>query len=140
MKDELWCISAPAAAASLTAPDQAAPWPSPQEGPPTGRYGAHTGSRTTSALRRSSARPAEKSGTSQRCHGCTHFIIWTLAMEKKRHKENKETEAGLSAPERLRGHATCSLHLDFLPHWDSKLLLSSGLENTSPYRDTQHAE
>lgn len=117
MKDELWCISAPAAAKSLTAPDQAAPWPGLQEGPPTGRYGAHTGSRTTSALRKSSARPAEKSGMSERCHRWIHFIIWTLAMKKrekgskpgkKRHKENKETEASLSAPECLSGHATCS--------------------------------
>lgn len=58
MKDELWCISAPAAAKSLTAPAQEAPWPSLQEGPPTGQYGAHTGSRTTSALRKNSAHPA----------------------------------------------------------------------------------
>lgn len=62
MKDELWCISAPAAAKSLTAPDQAPPWPSLQEGPPTGRSGAHTGSRTTSAPRRNSARPAQDRG------------------------------------------------------------------------------
>lgn len=62
MKDELWRISAPAAAKSLTAPDQAPPWPSMQEGPPTGRYGAHTGSRTTSAPRKNIAHPAEDSG------------------------------------------------------------------------------
>lgn len=62
MKDELWRISEPAAATSLTAPDQAAPWLSLQEEPPTGRYGDHTGSRTTSAPRKNIAHPAEDSG------------------------------------------------------------------------------
>lgn len=62
MKDELWRISAPAAAKSLTAPDQAPPWLSLQEGPPTGHYEAHTESRTTYAPRKNTAPPAEESG------------------------------------------------------------------------------
>lgn len=62
MKDELGRISAPAAAVSPTAPDQAPPWPIALEGAPTGLCEAHTGSRTTSAPRRSSAHPAEGNG------------------------------------------------------------------------------
>lgn len=139
MKGELWCISAPAAVKSLTAPDQASPWPSLKEGPPTSHYGAHTESRTTSALRRNNARPAEKSGGGSEWTRAViaYIMIRALAMEKKqnwkakkmhfrnykewkkRHEENKETWASLSAPGCLSGHATCTLHLDFIPHWDS---------------------
>lgn len=62
MKAGPWHIFAPAAVRSLTAPGRAPPWPTLPEGPPRGRYGAHTGSRTTSAPRRNSARPVEERG------------------------------------------------------------------------------
>ena len=62
MKAGLWHISAPAAVRSLTAPGRAPPWPTLPEGSPRGRYGAHTGSRTTSVPRRNSARPVEERG------------------------------------------------------------------------------
>lgn len=69
MRDGHWCISAPAAAKSPTTPGRAPPWPSLLKGPPTGRCGAHTGSRTTSALRKNSAHPVEESGGWER-GGC----------------------------------------------------------------------
>lgn len=92
MKGELWCISAPAAVKSLTAPDQASPWPSLKEGPPTGHYGAHTESRTTSALRRNNARPAEKSGRGSEWTRAViaHVMIRALAMEKNRIEKQRK--------------------------------------------------
>lgn len=62
MKGGPWRIFAPAAVKSPTAPGRAPPWPSPPEAPPTGRYGDRTGSRTTSAPRKNSARPVGGGG------------------------------------------------------------------------------
>ena len=69
-------IFAPAAVMSLTAPGRAPPWPSLVEGLPTGRYGAHTGSRTTSAPRRNSARPVEESGGRKGRWFADEDILW----------------------------------------------------------------
>lgn len=92
MKDELWRISAPAAAKSLTAPDRAPPWPSLQEGPPTGRCGAHTGGRTTSAPRKNIAHPAEekweKVRMGERCERCYDQGIGDEEMKRDNGKEN----------------------------------------------------
>lgn len=92
MKDERWSISPAAAAASLTAPERAAPWPGRQGGPATGRSAAHTGSRTTSAPRRSSARPADKSGTGRPCHRWTRFIMSKKKNRKEAKLEKRERE------------------------------------------------
>lgn len=62
MKDGPWHIFAQAPVTSLTTPGQAPPWPYLPEGRPTGRYGAHTGSRTTSAPKKNSVRPVEERG------------------------------------------------------------------------------
>lgn len=84
MKDELWHISAPAAAKSLPAPDQAPPWPSLQEGPPTGRYGAHTGSRTTSAPRKNIALPTEENVTRCEWERCERYYDKGICDEEKK--------------------------------------------------------
>lgn len=42
--------------------------------------------------------------------------------ENVKEKTERETETGLSTPGCLSGHATCTLHLGFIPHWDFRLL------------------
>lgn len=147
MKDGPLHIFAPAIVKSVTAPGRAPPWPTLPKGLPTGHYGAHTGNRTTSAPKRNSARPVEESGGLERgVNRWRYIVIWTLTVKKKKRqrrgdekeresekerttwrkrKREPQTEAVLSTPGCLGGHATCTLHLGFFPHWDFPTALKS---------------